>query len=57
MSYQSVGTYPLVMIPAFAVPLSLVLHGLSLWQLHRTTRRTPAVAYGVASLARTSTGA
>lgn len=30
-----VGTYPLVMIPAFAVPLSLILHGLSLWQLRR----------------------
>jgi hypothetical protein len=23
------------MIPAFAVPLSLILHGLSLWQLSR----------------------
>ncbi len=33
-----VGTYPLVMIPAFAVPLSLILHGLSLWQLHRAGR-------------------
>jgi len=32
------GTYPLVMIPAFAVPLSLILHGLSLWQLRRTAR-------------------
>jgi len=31
-----VGTYPLVMIPAFAVPLSLILHGLSIWQLRRT---------------------
>jgi len=30
-----IGTYPLVMIPAFAVPLSLILHGLSLWQLRR----------------------
>ncbi len=42
-----VGTYPLVMIPAFAVPLSLILHGLSLWQLRRTARR-PAVASGFA---------
>jgi len=42
-----VGTYPLVMIPAFAVPLSLILHGLSLWQLGRTAR--PAVASGFAS--------
>jgi hypothetical protein len=30
-----VGTYPTVMTPAFAVPLSLILHGLSLWQLRR----------------------
>jgi len=37
-----VGTYPLVMIPAFAVPLSLILHGLSLWQLHRVGRGTRA---------------
>lgn len=39
-----VGTYPLVMIPAFAVPLSLILHGLSLWQLKRSTRRTVAAS-------------
>jgi len=31
--------YPLVMIPAFAVPLSLTLHGVSIWQLTRITRR------------------
>ncbi len=30
-----VGRYPTVMTPAFAVPLSLILHGLSLWQLRR----------------------
>ena len=36
-----VGTYPLVMIPAFAVPLSLILHGLSLWQLRRGVREAP----------------
>ncbi|HEV8457553.1 MAG TPA: hypothetical protein VGR44_04575 [Methylomirabilota bacterium] len=35
-----VGAYPLVMVPVFAVPLSLILHGLSLWQLHRTPRRS-----------------
>jgi hypothetical protein len=35
----AVGSYPTVMTPAFAVPLSLVLHGLSLWQLHRRSRR------------------
>src|SRR5262249_4769371 len=28
-------SYPTVMTPAFAVPLSLILHGLSLWQLGR----------------------
>jgi hypothetical protein len=33
-----IASYPTVMIPAFAVPLSLILHGLSLWQLSR--RRT-----------------
>jgi hypothetical protein len=33
-----VGEYPNVMIPAFAVPLSLILHGLSLWQLRRRVR-------------------
>jgi hypothetical protein len=30
-----ISAFPLVMIPAFAVPLSLILHGLSLWQLRR----------------------
>jgi hypothetical protein len=33
-----VGAYPLVMIPAFAVPLALILHGLSIWQLRRSGR-------------------
>jgi hypothetical protein len=32
------SSFPLVMIPAFAVPLSLILHGVSLWQLIRRTR-------------------
>jgi hypothetical protein len=31
--------YPLVMIPAFAVPLSLILHGVSIWQLRRRARQ------------------
>jgi hypothetical protein len=44
-----VVTYPLVMIPAFAVPLSLIVHGLSLWQLRRTPRGAPTVASGFAS--------
>ncbi len=34
------ASYPTVMTPAFAIPFSLILHGLSLWQLwrHRTSR-------------------
>jgi len=32
------GTYPTVLIPAFAVPLSLMLHALSLRQLARLQR-------------------
>jgi hypothetical protein len=38
-----VGTYPLVMIPAFAVPLALILHGLSIWQLRRSGRAAEAL--------------
>jgi hypothetical protein len=30
--------YPTVMTPAFAVPLSFILHGLSLWQLRRRSQ-------------------
>ncbi len=30
-----VGSFPTVMTPAFAVPLSIILHGLSIWQLKR----------------------
>jgi hypothetical protein len=33
-----VGTYPTVMIPAFAVPSSIILHILSIWQLRRRGR-------------------
>jgi len=33
-----IGTYPTVMIPAFAVPSSIILHVLSLWQLRRLAR-------------------
>jgi hypothetical protein len=32
-------SYPLVMISVFTVPQSLILHGLSLWQLRRAARR------------------
>ena len=42
-----VGVYPTAMIPAFAVPLSLILHGVSLWQLRRRSR-SRAEAGGVA---------
>ena len=35
-----ISAYPLVMIPAFAVPLSLILHVLSLWQLNRQMGNT-----------------
>ena len=41
------GAYPTVMTPAFAVPLSLILHGLSLWQLWRCQ---PAARSGKATL-------
>jgi hypothetical protein len=42
-SRVGLGTYPLVLIPAFAVANSFILHGLSLWQLKRRRRRSPAV--------------
>ena len=32
------SAYPTVMTPAFAVPLSLILHGVSLWQWRRRSR-------------------
>jgi hypothetical protein len=32
-----ITSYPLVMIPTFAVPLALMLHGLVLWRLRRET--------------------
>lgn len=37
-----VGVYPTALIPAFAVPLSLILHGVSLWQLRRRSRSRAA---------------
>jgi hypothetical protein len=36
------GTYPTVMVPAFAVPSSILLHALSLRQLRRSARQAPA---------------
>lgn len=35
----AIATYPTVMTPAFAVPLSFILHGLSLWQLRRLSSK------------------
>jgi hypothetical protein len=37
------GTYPTVMIPAFAVPSSILLHALSIRQLRRIARRSMPV--------------
>jgi hypothetical protein len=34
-----ISSYPLVMIPTFAVPLALMLHGLVLWRLRRGPSR------------------
>jgi hypothetical protein len=49
-----IGTYPTVMIPAFGVPSSIVLHALSLWQLRRFARKaheTQLKSYGSEALA------
>ncbi len=35
-----IASYPLVMVPTFAVPLALMLHGLVLWRLKRETAAT-----------------
>ena len=39
-----ISSYPLVMIPTFAVPLALMLHGLVLWRLRRQTAVTTRLA-------------
>ncbi len=39
-----VGTYPTVMVPAFGVPTSIILHILSLWQLRRVGRKAQGEA-------------
>jgi hypothetical protein len=36
--------YPLVMVPTFAVPLALMLHGLVLWRLRRGAAATGRLA-------------
>jgi len=35
-----ITSYPLVMVPTFAVPLALMLHGLVLWRLRREAPAT-----------------
>jgi len=39
-----ITSYPLVMVPTFAVPLALMLHGLVLWRLRRETVSTGRLA-------------
>jgi len=39
-----VTSYPLVMVPTFAVPLALMLHGLVLWRLRREPEATGRLA-------------
>jgi hypothetical protein len=39
-----ITSYPLVMVPTFAVPLALMLHGLVLWRLRRETAATGRLA-------------
>jgi hypothetical protein len=39
-----ITSYPLVMIPTFAVPLALILHGIALWRLRQETGSTGHLA-------------
>ena len=39
-----ISSYPLVMVPTFAVPLALMLHGLVLWRLRRGSASTDRLA-------------
>jgi hypothetical protein len=39
-----ISSYPLVMVPTFAVPLALMLHGLVLWRLQRGAAATGQLA-------------
>jgi hypothetical protein len=41
---RELGTFPSVMIPAFAVPSSILLHALSLRQLRRATASKPSAS-------------
>ncbi len=39
------GRFPLVLIPTFIIPLSLTLHGLSLWKWQRErTAKAPSAS-------------
>jgi len=48
-----IGLFPLVMIPAFAVPSAILQHALSIWQLRRLGRSAAGVRNGEASGAKT----
>jgi hypothetical protein len=39
-----ISSYPLVMVPTFAVPLALMLHGVVLWRLQRGAAATGRLA-------------
>jgi hypothetical protein len=39
-----ITSYPLVMVPTFAVPLALMLHGIVLWRLRRETASNDRLA-------------
>jgi hypothetical protein len=43
-SSQMATHYPLALVPTFLVPLAIMLHVLSLWQLHRSSSRQAALA-------------
>ena len=46
-----ITAYPLVLVPTFAVPLALMLHGLVLWRLRREPAPTGRACPGVMPLA------
>jgi hypothetical protein len=39
-----ITSYPLVMVPTFAVPLALMLHGVVLWRLRRNVASSDRLA-------------
>ena len=41
---ELIAQYPFVLVPIFFVPLSIILHGLSLWKLRSAARVRPAFA-------------